>query len=167
MFANILFVLAVRESEGGQTGVLTQNHQDTNELTTDIKYTGTRLLKKKKQACSLEDHQEDLRPLLQQGDLQQREQGGDKSSRPHREVLMYQPCMQGGGVAESCGLTPLRCLFDHQQAGHCVPHHPGQVLPSRPRPQEDLNRYKVELSYRTLSVCLRIVASKPHKTRAG
>ena len=47
MFANILFVLAVRESEGGQTGVLTQNHQDTNELTTDIKYTGTRLLKKK------------------------------------------------------------------------------------------------------------------------
>ena len=47
MFANILFVLAVRESEGGQTGVLTQNHQDTNELTTDIKYTGARLLKKK------------------------------------------------------------------------------------------------------------------------
>ena len=47
MFANILFVLAVRESEGGQTGVLTQNHQDTNELTTDIKYTGK---KKKEQA---------------------------------------------------------------------------------------------------------------------
>ena len=47
MFANILFVLAVRESEGGQTGVLTQNHQDTNELKTDIKYTGTQLLKKK------------------------------------------------------------------------------------------------------------------------
>ena len=164
MFANILFVLAVRESEGGQTGVLTQNHQDTNELTTDIKYTGTRLLKKKKQACSLEDHQEDLRPLLQQGDLQQRERGGDKRNRPHREVLMYQPCMQGGGVAESCGLTPLRCLFDHQQAGQGVPHHPGQVLPSRPRPQEDLNRYKVEL--RTLFYCLRIVASKPHKTLA-
>ena len=164
MFANILFVLAVRESEGGQTGVLTQNHQDTNELTTDIKYTGTRLLKKKKQACSLEDHQEDLRPLLQQGDLQQRERGGDKRNRPHREVLMYQPCMQGGGVAESCGLTPLRCLFDHQQAGQGVPHHLGQVLPSRPRPQEDLNRYKVEL--RTLFYCLRIVASKPHKTLA-
>ena len=105
MFANILFVLAVRESEGGQTGVLTQNHQDTNELTTDIKYTGTRLLKKKKQARSLEDHQEDLRPLLQQGDLQQRERGGDK--RSSREVLMYQPrVQQGGGVAESCGLTP-------------------------------------------------------------
>ena len=47
MFANILFVLAVRESEGGQTGVLTQNHQDTNELKTDIKYTRTQLLKKK------------------------------------------------------------------------------------------------------------------------
>ena len=47
MFANILFVLAVRESEGGQTGVLTQNHQDTNELKTDIKYTRIQLLKKK------------------------------------------------------------------------------------------------------------------------
>ena len=56
--------------------------------------------------CSLEDHQEDLRPLLQQGDLQQRERGGDKRNRPHREVLMYQSrVQQGGGVAESCGLT--------------------------------------------------------------